>query len=241
MIESVKNDRVKYWTKLKNKKYQMSEELFLVEGEHLVEEAEKTKLLKEVIILESYKNDYKYKNTTYVNENVMKKITSLKSVPRIIGVCKTLESNGVKGDVLLLDGIQDPGNVGTIIRSAVAFNIGTIILGTNTVSIYNPKVLRASEGMVFHSNIIEANLEKMIPLLKEDGYKIYSTNVQGGKELSEIKFSKKAAIIIGNEGSGVNNVIDSYKDESLYIKMNKECESLNAGVATSIILYELNK
>ena len=241
MIESVKNEKVKYWSKLKDKKYQMSEELFLVEGSHLVEEANRANVLKEVIILNDYKEEFKYKNANYVNEYVMKKISSLKSVPKIIGVCKYLESDGVSGNVLLLDGIQDPGNLGTIIRSAVAFNVGTLILGSGTVSIYNPKVLRASAGMVFHLNILEAKLEKMLPLLKEDGYKIYSTNVVDGKELSDIKFPKKTAIIIGNEGNGVNSIIDSYKDESLYIKMDESCESLNAGVATSIILYELNK
>lgn len=239
MIESVNNTKVKLWTKLTNKKYQNVEGLFLIEGEHLVEEAYKCGYLEEVIILSGF--DFNYPNKSYVNDNVMRKISSLTSIPKIIGVAKKIKPKEIKGRVLLLDVIQDPGNMGTIIRSAVAFNIDSIVVGSGSVSIYNPKVIRATEGLFFHINIIECNLEKIILDLKNKDYVIYSTNLENGKNIRDILFPLKCAIIIGNEGSGVSNNIEKYSDEKIYIDMNKKCESLNAGVATSIILYELDK
>jgi len=239
MIESINNEKVKNWSKLSDKKFQEMENLFLVEGEHLVEEASLSGNLKEVIILEG--NDYNYENKTFVSEPVMKKITTLTNVPKIIGVASKLNERKIEGNVLLLDRISDPGNMGTIIRSAVAFGIDSIIVGAGSVSIYNPKVIRASEGMIFHVNIIEATLENIIPTLKKDGYTIYATDVEKGELLNETAFPLKAGIIMGSEASGVSNDIKELCDKYLYIKMAPSCESLNVGVATSIILYELSK
>lgn len=239
MIESVNNERVKYFSKLNDKKYQNLEGKFLVEGEHLVEEAYKGSKLLEVIVLEG--NEFDYPCSTLVCENVMKKISTLTNVPKIIGVVEKLDEEEIKGTVLLLDRISDPGNLGTIIRSAVAFNIDTIVLGSGSVSLYNNKVVRATEGLMFHINIIEYSLIDLIPKLKRDGYKVYSTNVLKGKVLGDVKFDAKTAIVMGNEGSGVSSEVNNLCDEYLYIKMNSTCESLNVGVATSIILYELDK
>lgn len=239
MIESVNNERIKQISKLNIKKYQDEENLFLVEGEHLVEEASISGYLKEVFILDGYDFDYPVK--TIVSENVMRKLTTLTTVPRIIGVVSKLKQGSIKGKVLLLDGVQDPGNLGTIIRSSVAFNADTLVLGTGTVSLYNPKVLRASEGLVFHQNIIEMPIEEIIPELKSEGYTIYSTDVTNGKLLNEIDFPEKCAIIMGSEGSGVRQEIKDMCDEYLYIPINKTCESLNVSIATSIILYQMNK
>lgn len=239
MIESVNNERVKAWTKLNDKKYRSESGKFLVEGEHLVEEALKSGYLEEVIVLEGC--DFDYKNATVVSENVMKKISSLTSVPRIIGVSRMMSPREIKGNILLLDGVQDPGNMGTIIRSAVAFGIDTVVLGSGTVSVYNPKVVRATEGLMFHMNFVMADLEEVIPEMKSVGYRVYSSKVDGGNILSEIKFTDKCAFVIGSEGSGVREKIGEMCDEYLYIPMSESCESLNVGVATSIILYELNR
>ena len=225
MIESVNNERVKHWTKLNDKKYQREEGLFLVEGEHIVIEAEKAGLLKEVIVLEG--NDFEYENRTVVSENVMKKITSLKSPPRIVGVVEILKSREISGSVVLLDAVSDPGN------------LGTLVLGTGCVSLYNPKVVRASEGLLFHVNIVERPLEEAIPTLQERGYKIYATDVRRGTTLKNTTFSSRTAVVMGNEGAGVREEIKAICDEYLYIEMSSQCESLNVGVATSIILYEL--
>ncbi len=239
MIESINNERVKYWAKLNDKKYQDREGKFLVEGSHLVEEAHQKGKLLEVIALNGYTSAYQ--NTTYVSENVMAKISTLVHAPKIIGIVEKLKSREIMGNVLILDRISDPGNLGTIIRSAVAFNIDTVVLGESCVSLYNPKVIRATEGLIFSMNIVEANIEDLIPKLKLRGYTLYATDVEKGHILGEEKFEGLTAIVIGNEGSGVQVNIKKLCDKYLYIKMNKSCESLNASIATSIILYELNK
>lgn len=239
MIESVNNDRVKYWSKLNDKKYQDLEGKFLVEGEHLVIEASKTDNLLEVIILEGF--DFDYPNKTIVSASVMKKISSLNTIPKIIGVVKKLKCKDIYGRVLVLDGIQNPGNMGTILRSATAFNIDTVIVGEGSVSIYNNKVIRSSEGMIFNLNIVEMSIIDAINKLHQSGYKILATDVRDGSDIKDVSLPEKYAIVIGNEGAGISDIIRKNADLFIHIKMNELCESLNVGVATSIILYELNR
>ena len=239
VITSLQNTKVKELNKLKEKKYRDDAKLFLVEGDHLVNEAYKMNQLKEVLCLESFECDFDVP-ITYISEEVMKKLTSMKSISNVIGVCKKFISKGYGNRLVLLDGIQDPGNLGTIIRSAASFNFDTVVLGLNTVDLYNDKVIRSTEGMIFHQNVIQEDLSEFVKELKNNNYTIYTTDVNEGKIVSDIDFKQKIAIIIGNEGQGVSD-IKEYADESLYIPMNKKCESLNASVATSIIMYEVSK
>lgn len=236
---SIHNDKIKFIKGLNNKKTRDESNLFIVEGEHLVTEAKEEGLLQEVILLEN--KEFDFENKSYVDDKVMKYISGLESIPSIIGICKKNLKNKLGDKVLILDNIQDPGNLGTIIRSATAFNIDTIILSKDTVDLYNQKVIRASQGMIFHMNFIVADLEENIKKLKENGYKIWSTNVSFGKSIKKVEKIKKFAIIMGNEGKGVSSNLQNLSDEMLYIDMNKSCESLNVAVATSIILYELNR
>ncbi len=239
VITSLQNTKVKELNKLKEKKYRDDAKLFLVEGDHLVNEAYKMNQLKEVLCLESFECDFDVP-ITYISEEVMKKLTSMKSISNVIGVCKKFISKGYGNRLVLLDGIQDPGNLGTIIRSAASFNFDTVVLGLNTVDLYNDKVIRSTEGMIFHQNVIQEDLSEFVKELKNNNYTIYTTDVNEGKIVSDIDFKQKIAIIIGNEGQGVSD-IKEYADEALYIPMNKKCESLNASVATSIIMYEVSK
>jgi len=158
-----------------------------------------------------------------------------------MGICKKIGPKEAGNKIVMLDSIQDPGNLGTIIRSSVAFNVDTIILNKSCVDLYNSKVLRATQGMIFNINIIEEELKKIIPELIEKNYKIYGTKVNGGKSLKDIEKTDKFAIIMGNEGRGVKPEILDMCSDYIYIDMNKNCESLNVGIATSIILYELDK
>lgn len=241
LYSSIDNKKIKDVKKLNIKKYRDKTNLFLVEGEHLVTEAYKTGHLKELLLEQG--KDFKLDvETNYVTTNVLKYITNLDTPQSILGICTKEEATTIKGNrLLILDDIQDPGNLGTIIRSAVAFNIDTLILSNSTVDLYNSKVIRASQGLIFHINIVITNLDDVIPRLKNDGYEILGTKVTNGKSLKSIEKKKKFAIIMGNEGNGVSSRILSLCDEYLYIDMNKNCESLNVGVATSIILYELDK
>ena len=240
LYNSTNNQRIKDIKKLNQKKYRNLNNEFLIESKHLVEEAYKSGYLKELLLLENY--DYKLDvETSYLSNNVIKYISELDNPNPIMGICKKLEERELGNRILVLDGIQDPGNLGTIIRSAVAFNIDTIVLGKNTVDLYNSKVLRASEGMIFHINIIEKDLNNFIPKLKENNYKILGTKVTNGKSIKTLEKNEKICIIMGSEGQGVSKEILDMCDEYIYIEMNKSCESLNVAVATSIILYELDK
>lgn len=241
LYSSIKNDRVKNLKKLSNKKYRDEVGLFIVEGDHLVREAYKSGCLKEIYILEGKDIDIDV-NKNYVTSDVMKYISNLDSYPIVIGVCRKIDGSCIKGDkILLLDNIQDPGNLGTIIRSALAFNVDTLVLSNDTVDLYNEKVIRATQGMIFRLNIIRCDLLEVIGDLKEDNYHIYTTNVNYGNSLKDIERCKKIAIIMGNEGMGVKEELSLLADSYLYIDMNKNCESLNVAIATSIILYELDK
>ena len=239
ILKSIDNDKIKEIAKLKDKKYRKDSAFFLIEGEHLIKEAYENGYLKKLIKPEG--NDLNLDVETYeVSDKVLKYLSFLET-PTVIGVCLK-KTDEIKGNrILILDNIQDPGNLGTIIRSAVAFNVDTIVLSEDTVDLYNEKVVRATQGLLFSINIVSANLSGVISELKNQNYKIYATKVNGGKSLKSIEKSPKFAIIMGNEGNGVKDSIASLSDEYLYIDMNERCESLNVGVATSIILYELDK
>lgn len=237
MIESLTNDKVKLLVKLKLKKNREKYNLFIVEGNHLVKEAVKKNYIKEIYLLQGEKNTYG--EVTYVTENILKKITNLKTPPKVIGLCFYLKEEDINGNALIIDNLKDPGNLGTLIRSAVAFNYDTVIISKESVSIYNPKTIQATEGMLFNINIIIDNLSNKIKELKEKGYIIYGTDVKRG--LKPTKELQKHALIIGNESEGISKEIKQLSDRNLNIKMNTECESLNAAISGSILMYELNK
>ena len=240
LITSSNNGHIKNLVKLKNKKYRDEVGMFLVETNHLVMEAYKEGLIKELILFkdEIYPLDV---NTLYVSKEVLKKLSQTDTPSKVMAVVKKKEESSNIGEkILILDNIQDPGNLGTIIRSAVAFNIDTIVLSDNTVDLYNSKVVRASQGMIFHINIIRRNIYKFIQELKSKDYKIVGTKVTNGQDIKEAKIYSHFALVIGNEGHGLNKNIVDLCDENIYIKMNENCESLNASIAASIIMYEIN-
>ena len=238
MNYNTQNEKIKSIKKLREKKYRDIEGLFIVEGKNLVMEAYKNNLLKTLIVLDNSSFNLSIE-TIRVSENVMKYLSELNTPNEIMGICYKKKEENISGNILILDNIQDPGNLGTIIRSAVAFSISTIIVSPDTVSIYNSKVLRSTQGLLFDVNIIVRDISSAIDDLKQNGYKIYGTKVDNGKNLKDIDSTNKYAVIMGNEGSGVNKDILDKCDEYIYIPMNEKCESLNVGVATSIILYEM--
>lgn len=240
LYSSIDNNKIKDINKLKTKKYRDKKGLFLVEGRHLVLEAYKTGLLKELFLEENELLPLDVM-TSYMTNNVKNYLSDLDNPSSIIGVCQKKEGT-IKGNrIVYLDCIQDPGNLGTIIRSCVAFNVDTLILSKDCVDLYNPKVIRATQGLLFHLNIVVADIEKVIPQLKDDNYVIYGTRVTHGIDLKTIEKSEKFVIIMGNEGNGISELASELCDQFIWININAQCESLNVGVATSIILYELDK
>ena len=238
MITSTSNEKIKDIKKLKNTKTMNEEKKFIIEGEHLIIEAKKAGILLETLSI----NDVSFGVTnTLVSENVMKSISSLNTICPVIGICKIEEKDLELGNkIIILDGVSDPGNLGTIIRSANAFGFNDIILSKTCVKKYNDKVLRATQGMIFSMNVITKDLTEYIPYLKANGYDVYGTDVINGTNACDVKYDK-IAVVMGSEGLGLSNEVEELIDKNIYIKMNDTCESLNVAVASSIIMYELNK
>jgi len=207
--------------------------------------------------------------TTYqVTYDVMEKLTSLATPTKIMGICTMMNeasyhnnyekaphsnapleepSHGSNmpgtpygNSILLVDQIHHPGNLGTIIRSAVAFGVDTIVI-SNSVDIYNQKVIQATQGMIFHINILKRPLGEFIMALKSQGYQIIGTDVKECTSLAAVKAKAKRAVLVGNEGDGLSRELLDICDVRVNIEMNEKCESLNVGVATSIVLYCLSK
>lgn len=233
-IESLQNSHVKEWCKLKEKKYRDEGGLFLIEGEHLIEEAKKKNLITTLI-----STDKKLEADFYVTPEIMKKISNQKSIASRVAICKKQKEEPLGNKVLLLDGLQDPGNLGTIIRSAVAFSFDTIILSDDSVDVYNDKTIRATEGMLFKINIVRKNIVEALEEMKD--YQVLITDVNHGKNIKEIQTKEKLGIVIGSEGKGVKEATKNYATDFIKIKMNPECESLNAGVSASILMYEIGE
>lgn len=232
-ITSLKNEKVKYWCSLNNKKARDTEKKFLIEGKHLIEEAKKQNLIVETISVVDKNADY------FVTKEIMKKISNQQSICYDAAVVKFINETSIGGNVIILDCIQDPGNLGTIIRSCIAFGINNIIISDDSVDIYNPKVIRATEGMIFKINFLRRNLNEFIPILKNLGYKIIGTDVNMGKDIKEIN-KENIAIVLGNEGNGLSENVKKLCDDFVYIKISDDCESLNVGVAASILMYEVS-
>lgn len=239
IYSSINNDKIKDIKKLYNKKYRDQSNTFLVEGEHLVKEAYNSNCLITLIILEGYDIDLDI-DKIFVTDKVMKYLSELNTPSKYIGICKKKENKDIGSKIVILDNIQDPGNLGTIIRSSVAFN-WNLIISSDSVDIYNSKVIRASQGMIFKANFVTCDIELNIKELKDNGYKIIGTDVVNGSKINGFAKTEKIAIIMGNEGQGLSPSIKILCDDFIYIEMDKSCESLNVGVAASIIMYELNK
>lgn len=243
VITSLDNEKVKMLKKLQKKKYRDEYNLFIVEGEHLAIEAFRAGVLEELILEEG--TDLPFPSPYgYYSREVLSKISALDTPSSVMALCRKRDRDGeeVEGNrILVLDDIQDPGNLGTIIRSALAFGVTTIVLSEETVDLYNPKVLRATQGMIFHTNIIVRNVYDWVRMIKASDFKVYGTCVDGGVDVKSLipDDKEKFVLIVGNEGNGVKKRILDLCDENLYIKMNADVESLNVAVATSILLYEL--
>lgn len=233
MIASVQNNKIKELAKLDLAKYRKLQKKFIVEGPHLVSEAKKHQVL-----LETY-TIHPNLEGELVSKEVMKKITHTDSVVSQIGVCKLIEKNKIEEKVLILDQVQDPGNLGALLRSAAAFNFKTVFLSEGCVDLYNAKVIRSSQGAIFKLNFIFGDILEFIKAISST-HQVYKTDVLDGEDISFLSFKSKVAIILGNEGNGISKEVRELPLKNIYIKMT-DVESLNVSVAGSILMYELNK
>lgn len=231
IITSVKNQIIKDMTKLHQKKYRNVGNRFLVEGYHLYEEAKAANRIEQVFTTdESITGD----NVTYVNDIVLQKLSGTKHPQGVVTICRKLHGNKPTNKVLLLQGVQDPGNVGTLLRSALAFGFHTVVLD-HSCDIYNDKVLRSTQGAIFRLNIIEEDTRRFME--KHPEYQYIGTAMEGMK-LEDIKPPHRFVLLLGNEGSGVQKETLSLCHNIVTIPM-QGTESLNVAVAGSIMMYHM--
>ena len=217
------------------------DDFFLVEGFHMVEMALENASAVRIFSLKEYPHgDVEFYLT---NEAIIKRLSSSKTPEGIVALCKKKKEEKPFSDVIVyLDELQDPGNVGTILRTCLAFGYQDVFLSKGCASAYFSKTLSSSQGANFNLNIKEGNLspEEDILSLKEKGYKILATDLKSSYPLKELSTEKPYALILGNEGRGVNPKILSLADKKVRIEMDG-IDSLNVGVAAGILLYELKK
>ena len=253
VITSKDNEFVKYVKKLKEKKYRDQSQEFIIEGIKLVKEAIEEKAnIKQIIICDNCEDtgiipkDLMYEiakyNCIYVTENILKTMSDVNAPQGIMAIIgrnnKEKDIDYSQDIIVALDDIQDPGNLGTILRTVDSIGLNQILVSKGTADCYNPKVVRSTMGAIFRIKIIECeDLEQTLKETQKNNFKLVVSSLQTNNCLYDINFDKKV-IIIGNEANGVEPQIQEMSDEKIKIPMLGKTESLNASVATGIILYE---
>lgn len=237
-ITSVNNEKIKYDNLLKNNKDRYERQEFLVEGYHLVEECFKAGLLKRLYIInELDAQKYNDIDSIKVTPEIIKKLSSTLSPEGIIGVSRLIKEREVGEKVLYLDGVQDPGNVGTLLRSALGFNFSSVILGPHCASLYSDKTLRSTQGALFHLNVIEDKKDTYLIELKNKGYQLIGADIKDAVNIKEASISTPLCLVLGSEGQGLRLTTKALLTQKVFIPMNKDLESLNVSIAGSIIMY----
>ena len=253
VITSKENETIKNIKKLKDKKFRDEAGLYIIEGIKMIEEAiEEKASIKKILICEEclITGDLEQKilyeiakyDCIYVNTKVYNFLTDVVAPQGIMAVVakpsKNTEIDYSEDIILALDGIQDPGNLGTILRTADSVKLKQIIVTKNTADSYNPKVVRSTMGAILRIKIIETeDLAKTLKEAKKNKFKIVATSLDTNESIYDISYNKKV-IVIGNESNGVSKEIQELADNRVKIPMLGKTESLNASVATGIMLYE---
>lgn len=227
MIISKDNKKVKYARSLYNTKNRKKYQQFVVEGKKNVEMALDANCVDYVLTTNSFLN------AEIVSEEVMKSIVSTVGVIDTIAVCNFPKFNSKFDRVLILDDISDPGNLGTLIRSALAFNFDAVICSNDTVDYTNPKVVRSSGGAVFHINVL---YDDIVEFIKKSNNVTIGTFIDGNNQFESVAHFN---LVIGNEGNGISKEVEELCDIKYRIEINEKLDSLNAGVAGSILMHQL--
>lgn len=224
---------------LKVKKYRHNHGLYIAEGAKVVEEIISSGI-KPKYLLVTEKESAKFQDATLVDEKTLNDLSQFATPSGVLAVFEIKELKPFKPEeiTLLLDSINDPGNLGTIIRTADWFGIKNIICSEGTVDLYNAKTIQSTMGSINRVNIYYQNLEEIIQKFKSD-VKVYAT-VLNGKNLEKVKIQKPAFILVGSESHGISKSLISISHEKITIPKIGEVESLNAAVATSIICWHFS-
>jgi TrmH family RNA methyltransferase len=250
-ISSPQNGQLKRWKKLLTKKGRQNQGNYLVEGLHLLQEAQKSQVKLASIIVEEG-----YQDAEHILSDFDEKVPVFQlSRSLFLQLAETEQSQGIIAEVhmpdwdieeqiakskcmLLLDEIQDPGNLGTILRTAAAAGVDCVLLGRGTVDVFNSKVVRSAMGALFRLPAMEADLMEWIPKLKERQIAVAGTSPHNGIYAFDYVFPDKAAIVLGNEGRGIQDAILTQIDQAIRLPMPGSAESYNVSVTTGMILYE---
>jgi TrmH family RNA methyltransferase len=240
-IQSLDNPLIKQIVKLVNtSSYRKSEKKCVIYGLHLIEEAYKYGFLESILVDEAhnYKDLPKDVSIYKVSPKVLAKINLLEGKYDIVGVAnfKTSNNDIYNEDCIVLDNVQDPGNLGTIIRSAKASGINNIVLTNGCVDSYNPKVLRSSQGAVFGVNIID--IDDITNFIKRFKGSIIATVPDAKNSLYDIDLRSTTAFVFGNEGSGISSNILNMIDTKVNIPMQNNTESINVAMAMAVCVFE---
>ena len=227
--------------KLMQKKYRYQYQEFIIEGLHLIEEALKHPKIIKYIVTSDVNFQHKSVPVLITSYENICKLSTTKSPQPYIGICNFIQNNHLyeKDFILLLDNINDPGNLGTIIRTAHAFGVKDIIL--KGVDIYNPKIVRSTQGAIFNINIVNnVNLMETVTKLKNDGFKIIGSLLKDSIDYNKVEIKdKKLVLILGNESHGINQDLINLLDYKVYIPI--KFESLNVAIACGILLSKYLK
>lgn len=253
VITSKDNELIKHIKKLKDKKERDLSNEYIIEGIKLIQEAiQENAKIKQIIICddcektESIPKDLMYEiakqECIYVTNKVFDSITEVINPQGILAIIekqsKEIQIDDKQDIILALDDIQDPGNLGTILRTADSIGLTQILVSKGTADCYNPKVVRSTMGAIFRVKIIECeDLVKTLKEIKKHKFEIVVSSLQTDNSIYDINYHKKV-IVIGNEANGVKREIQDLADKKIKIPMLGKTESLNASVATGIILYE---
>lgn len=252
-ISSKDNSLIKHIKRLKEKKYRDEYGEYVVEGLKLIKEAIQENVdVKHIVVCDGCDNSeiieshLKYEmarlDFIYVPQNIFRMISDVENPQGILAVIgkpsKEIDIDINEDIILALDDIQDPGNLGTILRTADSVGLKQILVSKGTADAYNPKVVRSTMGAIFRVKVIECDsLKNDLKNLQNNGYNVMTTSLKAKKSIYEVDYKKKV-IVIGNEANGVSKDIINLADEKVIIPMLGKTESLNASIATGVILYE---
>lgn len=258
-ISSTQNARVKRWSQLLTRKGRDNQKKFILEGIHLIQEAVKADVLLEVVLYEKETGVPRELETMLpqrgiervrVSREVLAKVTETKTPQPVAAIASMLDYSAgsvleTAGDagrsslIVAVDGVQDPGNVGTIIRAADAAGASGVVLGQGTADLYNPKTIRATMGSLFHLPVLQvSSLSSLLEQVSTQGVQIVSTSLSASKSCYDIDLTSDTWLVVGNEGEGVSAEVSRWANQEVIIPIRGQAESLNVAMAATILLYE---
>ena len=250
-IESVNNKIIKHVKSLKTKKYREKNHQYVIDGLRIVNHSLKYEsLLEYIIVTDTFRKTNSFLKLKFsqsclvyiIADKLMDLLIETETPQGIIAVMNKSRTSVINGSVLILDRIQDPGNIGTLIRTADAAGFGSVIIVKGSTDPYSQKALRSSMGSIMTLNIIfSSDIKTEVINLQKKGYKVYSAALEGGVDFRKVNYDNEKVLIIGNEANGISEELLLISDKKVFISMIGAVESLNASIAGGILMFEMNK